>query len=205
MSLFAHPESAPLNGPSATGSDTHRRTSESVSVAKLGLIGSLSVALVGGATTICGYFFGDQGGPVIASQPITQVEPSTLVSVDYVGFSDSDSEVTVAGSITGDVDGVYVKIGPQQSNGKFLGDWANLDGDRFEVAVAADSRLVKDYHVEAKPWQRPKSSAMAYTFNVTTAPPGPAGPEVDANCVAENGDGCFTGPGWGPPAVYKGE
>ncbi len=203
MTSVAHPDSAPRDDASNGGSKNKR--SENVMIAGLTLVGTLAT-VVGGIYVANRQSTPPPNPPVVESAAVTTVAESPYVSVDKVNINSAESKVTVAGTATGNVDSVWVTIGPRNSGGQqFWANWARVDGEQWQLDIDTDPRLVKPYEITAVPKVR-MGLASAYAFqtvSTTTEPPTDSG--QDLQCAEENGAGCFTGPGYGPKAVYQGQ
>jgi hypothetical protein len=195
----------------------HDDEGDSVSVAKMGMIGTIGAALVTAVTTIVLAVSHDNGADTTTSagQTIkpTLVNPSPLGSFDEVAINDSGTEVTVTGSAEKDVASVVVLIGPRQSGGQYWAASANVVNQQWKLAVATDPHIPVPYEIKAYYYRQqaggaPVQGASYFTSQRTAAtpttmpPPGPP-PEPVVNCAEQYGDRCFTGPGWGPPSVYQ--
>jgi hypothetical protein len=106
------------------GVDKRKRDGEgdSVSVAKMEMIGMIGAALVTAVTTIVVAVSHDNGQTITPSL----VKTSSLGSFDQVAINGSGTEVTVIGSAEKDVDSVVVLIGPRQSGGQYWAASANV-------------------------------------------------------------------------------
>jgi hypothetical protein len=189
---------------------------DSVSVAKMGMIGTIGGAVVTAITTIVLGVSHDGGTdtPKAAGQTFTPkvVSPSPLGAVDQVAINQSGTEVTITGSAEKNVDSVVVLIGPRQSGGQYWAASANVVNQQWKLAVATDPHVPEPYEIRAYYRQQVEGAAggapiqgAAYFISprpaetpTTTPPPAPV-----VNCAEQFGDQCFNGPGWGPPSVYQ--
>ena len=223
MTSHAQPISTP-QGPLASpkrmrkrdsiGVDKRKRDGEgdSVSVAKMGMIGTIGAALVTAVTTMVVAVSHDNGsgGTGSTGQTITPslVKASTLGSFDQVAINGSGTEVTVTGSAEKDVDSVVVLIGPRQSGGQYWAASANVFNQQWKLVVATEPHVPVSYEIRAYYRQRAGGSAATqsasyFAFQRTTPTPTPPPPGQEVNCAEQFGDSCFTGPGWGPPSVFR--
>ena len=223
MTSHAHPISTPP-GRSASGKRSHKRDSagidqhkpdgekDSVSVAKMGMIGTIGAALVTAVTTIVVAVSHDDGSGSTnpAGQTIkpTLDKTSALGSFDLVSINESGTEVTVTGSAEKDVDNVVVLIGPRQSGGQYWANSAAVVNGQWKLSVATEPHVPVPYEIKAYYGQRPGSPAMqGFSYLIsqgtpTTATPTPT-PGSIVSCAEQHGDSCFNGPGWGPPSVFQ--
>ena len=183
------------------GVDKRKRTGpgESVSVAKMGMIGTIGAALVTAITTIVVAVSHDNGsgGTDSTGQTITPslVKTSTLGSFDQVAINGSGTEVTVTGSAEKDVDSVVVLIGPRQSGGQYWAASANVFKQQWKLVVAAEPHVPVPYEIKAYYRQRASGgaaiqSASYFTFQRTapTPTPTPTPPGQEVNCAEQFGD-----------------
>ena len=184
------------------GVDKRKRDGEgdSVSVAKMGMIGTIGAALVTAITTIVVAVSLDNGQSL--------VKTSTLGSFDQVAINGSGTEVTETGSAEKDVDSVVVLIGPRQSGGQYWAASANVFNQQWKLVVATEPHVPVSYEISAYYRQRAGGSAATqsasyFAFQRTTPTPTPPPPGQEVNCAEQFGDSCFTGPGWGPPSVFR--
>ena len=108
----------------AVGVDKRTGEGDSVSVAKMGMIGTIGAALVTAVTSIVVGFTHDNGsGGTNSAAHTIKPKPektSTLGSFDQLAINESGTAVTITGSAAKDVDGVVVLIGPRQSGGRWV-------------------------------------------------------------------------------------
>ncbi len=185
---------------------------DSVSVAKMGMIGTIGAAVVTAITTIVLGVTHDSGADSTKATGQTFTpkvdNPSPLGSLDQVAINPSGTEVTITGSAEKNVDSVVVLIGPRQSGGQYWAASANVVNQQWKLAVATDPHVPEPYEIKAYYRQQVVGSAIqgaSYLISprpadtpTTTPPPAPV-----VNCAEQYGDRCFTGPGWGPPSVYQ--
>jgi hypothetical protein len=188
------------------GVDKRKRDGEgdSVSVAKMEMIGMIGAALVTAVTTIVVAVSHDNGQTITPSL----VKTSSLGSFDQVAINGSGTEVTVIGSAEKDVDSVVVLIGPRQSGGQYWAASANVFNQQWKLVVATEPHVPVPYEIRAYYRQRAggraaTQSASYFAFQRTTPTPTPPPPGQEVNCAEQLGDSCFTGPGWGPPSVFR--
>ncbi len=184
---------------------------DSVSVAKMTMIGTIGGALVTAVATIfVAIGPGDDSGGTTGTEPTTitptLTEKSRLGSFDQVAINGSRSEVALTGSAEKNVESVVVLIGPRHAGGQFWAASANVVDEQWNVVVATEPQLPEPYQIKA--FYRVRASDVAgiqkasgFTFQTTDPPPPPPAPEVI--CAVEHGDSCFTGPGWGTPSIYE--
>ena len=206
-------------------SHAHRR-GDSMSVAKLGLIGTIGAAIIGAVTTIVvGVLDHNTGGDVSKPPPPTTTITPTLSQVsDRGSFNDVEisatGDVTISGSAEKDVNEVFVTIGPKPSGGNWVGQ-SPVVNHQWKADVPTDSPW-KNYTISAYYYTPPggaapaapagrlvsetsSQSALKFTFQGTepTTPPPPPPSDQIVNCAKQFGASCFTGPGFGPPSVYQ--
>jgi hypothetical protein len=204
----------PFGGRHSTGPDKDKDAGpgNSVSVAKIGMIGTLGAALVtAGATIFVTANHDDHpAGPPTPTTITPPPTPGSAGTLDELTINGPRTEVAVAGSAAKDVTSVTVLIGPRQSGGQY---WAATTTDvinqQWNVVVDTDPQLPSPYEIKAFYRERtsgtagiPKASGLTFKKATPTPPPPPPGQE--ANCAAQFGDSCFTGPAWGPPSIYQG-
>jgi hypothetical protein len=198
----------------STGVNKRKRRGggDSVSVAKIGMIGTIGAAVVTAVTSIVIAVSHDNGsgGASSAGQTFKPSldKTSTLGSFDQVAINDSGTEVTVTGSAENDVDSVVVLIGPRQSGGQYWANSANVVNGQWKLAVATEPHVPVPYEIRAYYRQRPGNGAVQgasyFTFQGTAPTPTPTpSPAPVVNCAEQYGDSCFNGPGWGPPSVFQ--
>ncbi len=224
MTSHAQPTSTPpeplasptrFGGRHSTGIDKDERDGpgDSVSVAKITMIGTIGAALV---TAAAGIFvaFNRDDHPGQPTPPTATAGPTTITprptgsgqgSFDELTINGPRSEVAVAGSAAEDVGSVVVMIGPRQSGGQYWAASTDVVNERWKVVVATEPQLPSPYEVKAFYRERTTGTARAsgLTFQTTAPTTAPQPPGQEANCAVEFGDRCFTGPGWGPPSVYR--
>jgi hypothetical protein len=196
-----------------------------MSVAKMGLIGTLGAAAVGAVTSIVIAVMHDgsvpnasAGGttPTTITSP-TPIRPSPRGSFDQVAINDSGTAVTVAGSAEKDIDSVVVLVGPRQSGGQYWANSTNVVNGQWKLVVATDPHVPVPYQIKA--FYREREAGATYRLQQDGAvirdashfsmpetgptPTPPAPPEPLVSCAEQHGDSCFNGPGWGPPSVYQ--
>jgi hypothetical protein len=209
MKLQLHPvnkqsaTNADGNPPSA-GQDKQPGGRDSVSVARLTMIGTLGAALVTGIVTIVAQF-----GPPHSSGETPAKETPSGISYDYTGDY-AKSAVTVNGSATDDVDEVAVLIGPRPFGGKYWGETAKVVNGAWDVTVKTDPNLPKPYLIQAIPHFGHRNSALGantiepYSFGSgDTSTPQPPSPQDPLQCAVQYGPSCFAGPGWGTPVIRQ--
>ena len=162
-----------------TGAMTSRArgSSDPVSVAKLGLYGTIGTAIIGAVTTIfIGVLSHTKGSATVAeeSPPTTNVavsQKSDLVSFNNVQWN--GGRVTVSGVVEKDVNApaVVVAVGPKPSGGYWFG-YGNVLNQHWQADVATDGSSEK-YAISA-----------AYYYGLpggaSPAPGAPAPPEPNA-------------------------
>ena len=191
---------------------------DSVSVAKMGMIGTIGAAVVTAITTIVLGVSHDNGSDSTKATGQTskpkEINPSPLGAVDQVAINPSGTEVTLTGSAQKDVDSVVVLIGPRQSGGQYWAASANVVNQQWKAAVATDPHVPEPYEIKAYYRQQVVGSAVqGASYFISFISPRPADPPTTAppsqppglvvNCAEQYGDKCFNGPGWGPPSVYQ--
>ena len=187
-----------------------KRTADPVSVAKMGMIGTIGAALVTAVTSIVVGFTHDNGsGGTNSAAHTIKPKPektSTLGSFDQVAINESGTAVTVTGSAAEDVDGVVVLIGPRQSGGQYWANSTNVVNQHWTLVVTTDPRVPVPYEIKAYYRERAGSATTRGAPYVTprqigTPPPPPGKPVL--LCAEQHGDSCFDGPGWGPPSIFR--
>jgi hypothetical protein len=198
----------PLGG--GSGDDT---STPSIPKAKLALIGAATTALVtltpvtvdamrnyiadhtGGTTTL------PTAPPTTIAQ--TPIQESPLGSID--GVTVDGSKIIVEGTARADVESVVVRVGPRQPDGprQYWAASADVYDQHWKALVEAETPLPAPFQTKVDYQQRLRAFAgLSFDPDPTTTPaPGPSADIV--NCAMERGDDCFTGPGWGPPSVYR--
>jgi len=122
-----------------------------LSVAKVGLIGTIIAATVPAVASIAlAVGFGDDGAksPSIEGGG-TVVQTSPFGSVGKVSPNASGSEVTVTGWAATGVDDVVVLIGPRTSDEKYWVANASVSDQRWDIVVKTDPQLAPGYSVTA--------------------------------------------------------
>jgi hypothetical protein len=189
------------------------RQNTSVSVAKMGMIGTIGAAVVTAITTISVGGTHDSG----SNRPEGQIQtsaskvdnppPPPQGSFDQVTINGSGTEVTVSGSAAKGVDNVVVLIGPRQLGGQYWAASADVVNQHWTLAVATEPHVPEPYQIKAYYRQAAAPAAQGASYfhfprpaetPTTTPPPAPI-----VNCAEQYGDRCFDGPGWGPPSVYQ--
>jgi hypothetical protein len=234
MTSHAQPISAPRGPnrsrkPKSVGADKPKGDAEgsSMSVARMGVIGTIGAAIITGIPSIVIALMHDNGsgsnnaaGPTAAPTTITSPTPiqqSPRGSFDQVAINDSGTAVTVAGSAEKDVDSVVVLVGPRQSGGQYWANSTNVVNGQWKLVIATDPHVPVPYQIKAfyrerqagAGYRRHEGSgavrdASHFSFpetGPTPTPTPPPGPLV--SCAEQNGDSCFNGPGWGPPTVFQ--
>ena len=185
-----------------------------LSAAKIALIGTIATAAISAVATIGVALVGDDNSPPPPDKGGTVIQSSPMGSVGTVTPSKSGSEVTVTGWAASDVDNVVVLIGPRSSEEPYWVGKAPVSGERWETVVKTGPHIEPGYTVAAyfnrgisinpiPGVQGVLGKPMNFTTPVTPPPPQPAIPADITQCAAQYGDRCFTGPNWGPPAIYK--
>jgi hypothetical protein len=177
--------------------------SDPVSVAKLGLFGTIGAAIIGAATTLVVQMSNHNDAP---SVPISTA-PSEALSAGISFSPVVNGTLTVSGSAQKDVNGMYVVIGPMPS-GRYDTGYGNVVNQHWQAEVATDPSW-QQYPVVTIPYYGSTGNAVrpsAYRFNFqgfepTTTPPAP--PDQKLNCAAQQGPSCLSGPGFGPPSTYQ--
>jgi hypothetical protein len=198
----------------SVGVDKRTGEGDPVSVAKMGMIGTIGAALVTAVTSIVVGFTHDNGSGGTNSAAHT-IKPkldktSTLGSFDQVAINESGTAVTVTGSAAEDVDGVVVLIGPRQSGGQYWANSTNVVNQHWTLVVTTDPHVPVPYEIKAYYRERAGSATTRGASYVTsrrtgtTPPPTPPPPGKPVLlCAEQRGDSCFDGPGWGPPSVFR--
>ncbi|OBG24643.1 hypothetical protein [Mycobacterium sp. 852002-51057_SCH5723018] len=234
MTSHAQPVSAPggqkrSRKPKSVGAGKRKDGGEgpSMSVARMGLIGTIGAAILTGVPSIVIALMHDGGsgpnnsaGPAATPTTITsptRIQPSPRGSFDQVAINDSGTAVTVAGSAEKDVDSVVVLVGPRQSGGQYWANSTNVVDGQWKLVVATDPHVPVPYQIKA--FYREREAGAYYRlredngairdashFSIpetgpTPTPPPP--PEPLVSCAEQHGDSCFNGPGWGPPSVFQ--
>jgi len=180
-------------------------TSDPVSVAKLGLFGTIGAAIIGAATTLVvqmsNHDEASNSGPISAASSETPMSGGLSFSPVINGT------LTVSGSAQKDVNGMYVVIGPKPS-GRYDTGYGNVVNEHWQAQVATDPSW-QQYPVVTIPYYGSNPSAArpsAYKltlqgFDPTTPPPPP--PDQKLECAAQQGPSCLSGPGFGPPSTYQ--
>ena len=211
--MTTHAQPADTAPASRKRSRTPKRGSQnaSVSVAKMGMIGTIGAAVVTAITTISVGGTHDSGsdspkGPVQSST--SKVDNPPQGSFDQVTINGAGTEVTVSGSAEKGVDNVVVLIGPRQLGGQYWAASADVVNQHWTLAVATEPHVPEPYQIKAYYRQQaaaPAAQGASYFHfprpaetPTTTPPPAPI-----VNCAEQYGDRCFDGPGWGPPSVYQ--
>ena len=154
-----------------------RGSSDPVSVAKLGLYGTIGTAIIGAVTTIfIGVLSHTKGSATVAEEP----PPTTNVAVsqksDLVSFNNvqwNGGRVTVSGVVEKDVHApaVVVAVGPKPSGGYWFG-YGNVLNQHWQADVATDGSS-ENYAISA-----------AYYYGLpggaSPAPGAPTPPEPNA-------------------------
>lgn len=188
-----------------TSTTSKRPTAANAAI--IGLIGTLGGALIAAMPSIL-----DKIGPGdgnVPSTPVTEIQGSGHVWVDKVKFSDSGTKVTVSGSAVPRVEAVGVMISPPDAGDPTWSAGTKVSDGKWSVVVSADQKMPSDVEIKAYYKERTASAMPVMKSYVTfqsasttsTAPP-PAPAQV-TDCPAQTAEGCFTGPGWGPPSIYR--
>jgi hypothetical protein len=230
MTSHAQPISAPgrkgSRKPVGAVTDKGDGEGSSLSVAKIGLIGTIGAAIITVTPIAISAFNGSSGGNVSVTPVATPTTsavatppppPTPRGSIDQVAVNATGTAVTVTGSAEKDVDRVIVLVGPRQSGGQYWANSANVVNGQWELVVATEPHVPLPYKTkayfggrEAGSYYRPREGSApiqeASYFSLpetgpTPTPTPPPGPLV--NCAEQQGDSCFNGPGWGPPSVYQ--
>ena len=195
---------------------THARgPGDSVSAAKLSLYGTIGGALIAAVSAIIVGVVNDNGGTASKEPTSTTFTPTALSEVsdrgsfDKVAINDSGTEVTVSGRAEKDVNRVFVLVGPKPSGGYWVG-FADVLNQQWQADVQTEPRIPQPYIIAAYYYYGPSGGgasqgATKFTFQPTeptTPPPAPPADQI-VDCAAQFGPSCFTGPGFGPPSVYK--
>jgi hypothetical protein len=184
-----------------------------VSAAKLTLYGTIGGALIAAVAAIIVGMVNHNGGTVSKEPTSRTFTPTALSEVsdrgtfDKVAINDSGTGVTVSGSAEKDVNRVFVLVGPKPSGGYWVG-FADVLNQQWRADVPTEPRIPQPYTIAAF-YYGPSGggasqSGMKFTFQGTepTTPPPPPADQI-VNCAVQFGPSCFTGPGFGPPSVYK--
>ncbi|OLO98856.1 hypothetical protein BVU76_28650 [Mycolicibacterium porcinum] len=174
----------------------------------IGLIGTLGGALIAAMPSIL-----DKINPPdrnIASAPITEVQNTGYVWVDSVKFSDSGTKVTVSGTAVPRVEAVGVMISPPDATDPTWSAGTKVSDGKWSVIVNANQKMPSDVEIKAFYKERitsatpvTKASYVIFKLAPTTSTPPPTTPAQGDGCASQAGEGCFTGPGWGPPSIYR--
>jgi hypothetical protein len=179
-------------------------TGDSISVAKLGLFGTIGGAIITAVTTLVVNHSNHTEAITNESKSTSSVEaPPGGLSFSPV----TNGTLTVSGSAQKDVNGMYVVIGPKPS-GRYDTGYGPVVNQRWQAEVPTDPSW-QQYSVVTIPYYGSTADAArpsAYRFTVqgfdpTTTPPAP--PDQKLNCAAQQGPSCLTGPGFGPPSTYQ--
>jgi hypothetical protein len=216
MKSPAQPFSTPPQSPAfwkrhrSTGVTTDEKatTSDSVSVAKLSMIGTLGAALITAAVPIVSSITSNDGG--VESMPVTQVQESDRGSIDHVAVSDSGTKVTVSGWANPTVESVGVMIGPPEAKEPIGAGLSTVSDGKWSMVVTTEPHIPSPYEIKAFYRVRTvhaagihKASHIAFPLVQPPPAPAPPTPGQEATCAVEFGDSCFTGPGWGSPSIYR--
>jgi hypothetical protein len=198
-----------------------QRPGESVSVAKLGLYGTIGAGIITAVTSIVVGVLNHNSGPrdAVSTGPLPTTTVLSNEPRQDTGLRFSpiiNGRLTVSGSAEKDVNGMYVLIGPKPSGGYDTG-CGNVVDQRWQAEVPTDPSWQK-YPLMTVPAygscptviapavdDATSATAFKFTFQGTdpTPPPPPPPPDQILNCAAQFGPSCFNGPGFGPPSVYQ--
>ncbi len=149
---------------------THARgPTDSLSVARLGLYGTIGTAIIGAVATILvgvlPNLWSDDSGP----KPVN--EKSDLVSFNKLQMNGTGG-VTLSGSTENNINatGVVVSIGPKPEGGYWSG-FGKVENQRWQADVATDPPW-QDYEISAAYYYGPLGAATP-----APAPGGPAAPK----------------------------
>lgn len=203
---------SPAVGTTTQSRPKRRRSSTSKkptakNAAMIGLIGTLGGALIAAMPSLLTTITQHNDVP---SAPVTEVQSSDRGSVDSVMFSDSGTKITVAGSAIPRVEAVGVMISPSDATNPIWTAGTNVSDGKWSLVVNAGQKLPPEVEIKAFYKERTVSAApvMKTSYvtleaaSTTSTPPPPAPAQVNG-CAPQTGDGCFTGPGWGPPSIYR--
>ncbi|MBI3215717.1 MAG: hypothetical protein HYZ38_17995 [Mycobacterium sp.] len=171
----------------------------SISTARLTLYAGIVTALITAvpATIAAIHDFGE--GDVASTQPSTVITDSPLGSIDAVTVDGSD--VYVTGSARPDVSSVVVMIPGRKEGGNYWYTSTEVHDQKWDAVIQTGADLPSKFRTIARYREdQPAVAALAYAPDPSTPPPPPG---VDANCVVQNGDACFTQPGWGQASVSE--
>jgi hypothetical protein len=197
--------------PNRIGRYKRARPGDSMSVAKLGLIGTIGTAVISAVTTTVIGVLNHNNGPTVPKGPTPTISTLSNESRQDTGLRFSpiiNGKLTVSGSAQKDVNGMYVVIGPKPSGGYDAG-CGNVVNQRWQAEVATDQSWQKYPLVTVPAYGScdgaTGASAFKFTFQRTepTTTPPPPPPDQIMNCAVQFGPSCFNGPGFGPPTVYQ--
>src|ERR1700753_3751404 len=153
MTSHAQPVDAPPASRKRSRKPKRDSEGDSVSVAKMGMIGTIGGAVVTAITTIVLGVTHDSGSDTSkpAGQTFTPkvLTASPLGSFDQVAINESGTEVTITGSAEKDVDSVVVLIGPRQSGGQYWAASASVVNQQWKLAVATEPHVPEPYEIKA--------------------------------------------------------
>jgi hypothetical protein len=182
---------------------------DSVSVAKLGLFGTIGAATIGAVTTLVVGMSNRNDVDIVptGSTPTISAAPTEVPPDAGLRFSPViNGKLTVSGSAQKDVNGIYVVIGPKAS-GQYDTGYGNVVNQQWQAEVPTDPSW-QQYPLVTIPYYGSSgvarsASAYKFTFQGTepTTPPAPP-PHQILDCAAQHGPSCFNGPGFGPPSPY---
>ncbi|MUL80557.1 MULTISPECIES: hypothetical protein [unclassified Mycolicibacterium] len=209
MTTNSQPVSTTPQSPSRRRrSSTTGKKSNPVNAAKMTMIGTLGAALIAALPAILNAVNPHDGKA--PATPITEIQSSDRGSVDTVTISDSGTKVTVSGSAEPRVDAVGVMISPPAAGKPIWTGATNVSDGKWSLVVTADQKLpspveIKAFYKERTVSAEPvtKASYVILQAGSTTSTPPPPAPAQVNGCASQTGDGCFTGPGWGPPSIYR--
>ncbi|WKG05637.1 hypothetical protein [Mycolicibacterium sp. HK-90] len=185
-----------------TGS--HTGASE-VSVAKIAMMSAIATALIGAVPTVIDMVNGDPGPVTI---PMSERQSNDRVFVDDPILSDSGRKLSISGTADPFVEAVGVMLTDPKAHLPIFTATTNVTDGKWNVVATSDHEIPQPLEVKAYYKERAATGAgimktsYAFRLDPPSPPPSPQ-PGQQTGCAAQNPDGCFSGPGWGPPSIYR--
>ncbi|HEX5142396.1 MAG TPA: hypothetical protein VFW21_00860 [Mycobacterium sp.] len=210
MTTHARPVEADADDGDAsesTKTSTRTKVFMGLATAAIGIIPATIIALHSGTpSTPVNPTVTATASPVGATSAPIAITP-TVIETSSQGWVDDvtvdGANVTVAGSARPDIESVVVMIAGRQSGGNYWFATADVHDQKWSVVVSTDATLPASFKTTVRYKERP-NAYEGLTWRQGPSPTSqPAPPGVDANCVVQNGDACFTAPGWGAPSVFQ--
>jgi hypothetical protein len=181
--------------------------SESVSLAKLSLYGTIGAAVIGAVTTVAVGYYENNRPPDIDARSAESDYTHEAGPESTFSFGMDGDVVSFSGPAAPGVNGMFILVGPKPEGGFWPG-YGLVADDRWQVDVPITPPF-KNYEVTFIPqFDSSQTGVRPVDFRLGAQEPGPStwapSPQDQImECAAQYGPVCFQDPRFGAPSVYQ--